>query len=84
MILTGIVCAATISKGFTGYLGVFIDLPDKLVIISLLFLLCAVAISGVAESVSISAFITIAEISELLLIIYVTVPAMEQLPKRAS
>ncbi|MFT6057513.1 MAG: amino acid transporter [Pseudohongiellaceae bacterium] len=84
VILTGIVSAATITKGFSGYLGVFINLPDKLVIISLLFLLCAVAISGVAESVSIAAFITILEISGLLLIIYVTVPAMEQLPKRAS
>ncbi len=48
VILTGIVSAATITKGFTGYLGVFINIPDKLVIISLLLLLCAVAISGVA------------------------------------
>jgi len=50
----------------------------------LLFLLCAVAISGVAEPVSIAAIITIAEVSGLLLIIYVTVPAMEQLSERAS
>jgi len=84
VILTGIVSAATITKGCSGYLGVFIDLPDELVIIGLLFLLCAIAISGVAESVSIAAFITIAEISGLLLIIYVTAPAMEQLPERAS
>lgn len=83
VILTGIVSAATITKGFSGYLSIFIELPDELVIIVVLFLLCAVAIAGIAESVSIAAFITILEVSGLLLIVYVTVPAMEQLPERA-
>lgn len=84
VILTGIVSAATITKGFSGYLSIFIELPDELVIIGVLVLLCGVAISGIAESVSIAAFITILEVSGLLLIIYVTIPAMEQFPERAA
>lgn len=84
VILTGIVSAATITKGFSGYLGTFIELPDELVIIGVLVLLCGIAISGVAESVSIAAVITILEVSGLLLILYVTAPAMEQLPERVS
>lgn len=84
IIFTGIVSAATITKGFSGYLGVFIELPETMVIIGLLVLLCAVAVSGIAESVSIAASITILEVGGLLFILYITAPAMAQLPERAS
>lgn len=40
---TSIVSNATITKGFSGYLDVFAGLPEILVIIGLLFLLCALA-----------------------------------------
>jgi APA family basic amino acid/polyamine antiporter len=83
IIFTGIVSAATITKGFSGYLGVFIELPENLVIIGLLFLPCAAAIAGIAESVSVAALITILEVSGRLFILYVTTPPMEQLPERA-
>ncbi|MFT7471380.1 MAG: APA family basic amino acid/polyamine antiporter [Kiritimatiellia bacterium] len=82
IILTGIVSAATMTKGFVGYLNVFIELPPELVIVSLLALLGAVAVWGIAESVSIAAAFTVLEIVGLLLVLFVTMPALEQLPAR--
>jgi basic amino acid/polyamine antiporter, APA family len=84
IILTGIVSAATLSKGFAGYLNVFIALPAELVIVSLLLLLAAVAIWGIAESVSVAALFTLLEVGGLLVILYVTSPALEQLPARRA
>jgi amino acid transporter len=82
IILTGIVSAATIANGFTGYLAVFIELPDWLVIIGLLFSLCLIAIWGIAESVSAAALFTLLEVGGLILILYVVAPAFVDLPLR--
>ena len=69
MMLTGIVSAATISRGFVGYLEVFIDLPETLAIIVLLMGLCALASWGINQSVSTAALITVVEVGGLLLIV---------------
>lgn len=82
IILTGVVSAATMTKGFVGYLGVFIELPPELVIIGLLALLGTVAVWGIAESVTVAAAFTVLEIVGLLLVLFVTMPALEQLPAR--
>ena len=82
IILTGIVSAATIANGFTGYLAVFIELPDWLVIIGLLFSLCLIAIWGIAESVGAAALFTLLEVGGLILILYVVAPAFVDLPLR--
>lgn len=71
MILTGIVSAATIARGFVGYLDVFIQLPPNLIIILLLGSLCALACWGIEQSVTTAALITLLEIGGLLLIIAV-------------
>jgi len=84
IILTGVVSAATLTKGFVGYLNVFIELPPELVIIALLALLGTVAVWGIAESVTIAAVFTILEIAGLLLVLFVAMPALEQLPARRS
>jgi len=84
IILTGVVSAATMTKGFVGYLNVFIELPPELVIISLLALLCVVAIWGIAESVTVAAAFTVLEVIGLLLVLFVALPAFEQLPARKS
>lgn len=72
--LTGVVSSATIAKGFVGYLNVFVELPDSLVIICLLLALSLVAIWGILESVSTAALFTLTEIGGLLLILYVATP----------
>lgn len=84
IILTGIVSAATMAKGFVGYLNVFIELPPELVIMGLLALLGAIAVWGIAESVTVAAAFTVLEITGLLLVLFVSLPALEQLPARKS
>lgn len=81
IILTGVVSAATIAKGFSGYLGVFIQLPEQLVVGGLLVLLCLVCLSGIAQSVSVAAVFTLLEVGGLLLILYVSAPALATLPQ---
>jgi amino acid transporter len=81
IILTGIVSSATITRGFVGYLGVFVELPDTLVIVGLLTILCLICISGVGQSVSIAAAFAVIEIGGLLLILYVSAPALATLPE---
>lgn len=85
MILTGIVSAATISRGFTGYVQVLIQLPDELIIILLVSLLCSIAVWGIVESVRTAVFFTMLEVFGLLLIIIVATPqALEASSKMAE
>lgn len=84
IILTGVVSAATMTKGFVGYLNVFVELPPELVIICLLVLLGTIAVWGIAESVTVAAAFTVLEIIGLLLVLYVTFPALERLPERRA
>lgn len=82
IILTGIISAATIARGFLGYLSVFIEMPEWFVITALLLSLCLIAIWGISQSVSTAALLTLIEVGGLLLILYVTAPALAELPQR--
>ena len=65
----GMVSAATISRGFAGYIQVFAPLSDWTIITPLVVILGAVAAAGIGLSVRVAALITILEIAGLLLII---------------
>lgn len=82
VILTGIVSAATISKGFVGYLQVFINITDFWAITLLLFAMTSLAIWGVNESVAVTAITTILGIIGLVIILAVSMPAFTTLPQR--
>ena len=69
--LAGIVSAAAIAHGFAGYLRVFFDIPGWLVITLLILLLGCLAAWGINQSVKVAALLTLAEITGLLIIIYV-------------
>ena len=81
IVMTGVVSAATIANGFVGYLNVFIDMQAWLAIILLVFALTMVAIWGIAESMWISAAMTIIEIAGLLFVIYVAGDVLLTPPK---
>ncbi|HKK16532.1 MAG TPA: amino acid permease, partial [Gammaproteobacteria bacterium] len=83
IIMTGIVSASTIARGFVGYLDVFITLPDWLVIVVLIASLGGLAIWGINQSVGTAAIFTLVEVFGLLLVIYVAAPAFSTLPERA-
>ncbi len=83
IIATGIVSAATIARGFVGYLQVFVDVPGWITIICLLCVLGVIAIWGITQSVSTAALFTFLELAGLLLILWVAMPELDQYPQRA-
>ncbi|HFD78787.1 MAG TPA: amino acid permease [Gammaproteobacteria bacterium] len=79
IILTGIVSAATIARGFAGYLEVFVSLPENLAITLLVLCLGALAAWGISQSVWVAAAMTLIEIGGLLLILWSARPSPERL-----
>ena len=71
VIFTGFISAAAIIKGFVGYLDVFIEIPDALVIVVSMILLCLLAIWGIGESLNVIGLITLIEIAGLIFVIFV-------------
>ncbi len=78
----GLVSAATMVHGFVGYLQVFVQLPDWLVITALILALGAVAAWGIAEAVAAAALLTLIEVAGLVLIIAVGAENLVALPER--
>ena len=74
IIFAGMVSAATILRGFTGYLQVFVPVPEFAAILVLAVVLGGLAAWGITESVAVAAFITVLEIVGLLMIIVVAAP----------
>lgn len=72
VVLSGIVSSAVMARGFVGYLAVFIDLPDALVMLLFVGLLTLVAAWGVAQSVLLSVLITLLELAGVLVLLLVT------------
>ena len=76
IIFAGIVSAATILRGFTGYLQVFVAAQDAAAILVLVLILGGLAAWGITESVWVAVFFTVLAIAGLLIIITVAVPDM--------
>jgi len=82
VVAAGLVSSAAIVNGFTAYLGEFIELDRFTAIIIVTLAIGAIAAWGIAESVSIAAFVTIVEIAGLLLVIAVSYSGLAELPDR--
>ena len=80
--LAGLISAATIARGFTGYLAELTMLPEWIGLIGLITILGLIAIWGIGESVTIAVILTFVEIGGLLLILWIGLPALSQLPER--
>ena len=76
IILAGVVSAATILRGFAGYLQVFFPVPDTTVILVMTAVLGGLAAWGIAESVWIAAVVTLVEVVGLLVILTVAAPGL--------
>jgi amino acid transporter len=68
--MAGMVSAATISRGFYGYFYIFFQAPEILVISAVILFLGLLTIWGISQSVVAAAFLTVIEISGLLIIIW--------------
>ena len=84
IILAGVVSAATILRGFTGYLQVFFPVNDSAALLVLAMVLGGIAAWGISESVLVAAVITLIEITGLLIIIGVASPELAQLQPLAA
>jgi len=82
IIITGVVSAATIVKGFVGYLHVFVAVPDAVAITLVVLALGGLAVWGISESVAAATLITLVEIGGLLFIIFVAGNSLTTLPAR--
>ena len=82
IVLSGLVSAATISKGFVGYFRVFVELPDVLIIVAVVVALALLAAWGIAQSVAAAAVATVIEVGGLILILVVASASFATLPER--
>ena len=62
VVVESIIAAAAIALGSTGYVEVFIDMPDKLVITIVVLAMGAIAAIGILQSVSFAAVMTLIEL----------------------
>lgn len=70
IVITGLVSSATLVNGFTGYFRLFLQIPNWLIITSLIIVLGFIAIWGIVQSAIAATIITIIEIGGLLLILF--------------
>jgi len=82
IIVTGVVSAATIVKGFVGYLHVFVPVPDALAIVLVVIVIAALAAWGITESVIAATVVTLIEVGGLLYIVFVGGDSLMTLPDR--
>ena len=82
VIFTGIISAAAITKGFVGYLDIFIEFPDWIVIAVVILLLSVIAIWGIGESMVVIGIITLIEVAGLIFIISASGVSLSQVGDR--
>jgi len=80
IVAVGIVSVATLAHGFAGYFKFFFELPEPLIVISLVLFVGVVCGWGIGQSVLIASIMTIVEIIGLLIILYVGRDAFTLLP----
>ena len=71
IVSVGIISVATLAHGFAGYLNVFFEIAEPIIVISLVLFVGLVCGWGISQSVIIASAMTIVEIIGLLIILYV-------------
>jgi amino acid transporter len=84
VILTGVVSAATMTRGFVGYLDLFISVPPPLVISGLVLIVASLAAWGISESLVLAAIVTVLEVAGLLLVCVVAGDSLSMVPENWS
>jgi len=65
----GMVSTSALAHGFAGYLSVFVDLPNWLILVSIILILGMLAMWGIGVSVMVAAIFTVIELMGLLIIV---------------
>jgi len=82
VIFAGLISAAALVNGFTGYLNQLFALNRELSIVMVVLVLCAIAMWGITESVFMAALITVVEVGGLLLVIFVSYAGLEDVSQK--
>ena len=83
MIVTvGIVSVATLTHGFVGYLNVFFEFAEPIIVISFILFIGFVCAWGISQSVMLASIMTVVEIIGLLIILYVGRDAFALMPSK--
>jgi amino acid transporter len=69
VIAMSLVSASTISVGAAGYIGVFLDLPERIIIAGVVLAMGAIAARGIVESVTFAGIMTLIELGGLAIVI---------------
>ncbi|MCP3908825.1 MAG: amino acid permease [Oceanicoccus sp.] len=83
IILTGIVSAATLTRGFIGYFVLLVPVNETFAMVAALVLLTALAAWGIAESLTMAALVTLIEIAGLVIVLVFCGDSLQQLPVKA-
>lgn len=81
VVATGVVSAATMTRGFVGYFQYFLMLPTEFLIVAFVALMTGLAIWGVAESLRVAALITLVEVMGILLMLVATQSHWTRVPE---
>ena len=82
IVSVGVVSVATLAHGFSGYLKVFFDFPESIIVICLVISIGFVCAWGIGQSVMIASILTVVEIIGLLIILYVGREAYALMPNK--
>ena len=82
IVAVGIISTATLAHGFAGYLNVFFELPESLIIFILVLSIGFICAWGIGQSILIASAMTIVEIIGLLIIMYVGRDAFAMVPNK--
>ena len=80
IITIGVVSAATMAKGFVGYVQIILTIPEWVAIVSLVVLLGGLAAWGISQSAWIAAATTVVELFGLLLVLWSGGATLADLP----
>jgi len=83
-VLAGGISAATVSRGFAGYVSALSPVPDWAAIVFIVAVSGAVAARGIGETAWLAASLTVLEVGGLLLVAWVARDALSDLPARAG
>ncbi len=88
VVIVGTVSAATMVRGFSGYFSAVIQIPDLIIILSIIIFITIFSIWGISQSLLIASLITIIEVIGLLFVIYAVIDINEfknyKLPEATS
>lgn len=82
IVISAVVSTATVVNGYVGYVHVFIELPDWIIITAITIILGAVGIKGITESAFTITAITIIEVIGLFLVIFIAGDNLSSLSER--